>query len=75
MATTLTKPVHEARTLESWMLLNGKAGDAFYTEKTDKDMTARATYYNRQIKTERIIAVKRDVSIPTCILITRIILQ
>jgi hypothetical protein len=45
------------RTLESWMLVNGKDGDVFYTHKKDKDITALGTYYNRRIYTERLILV------------------
>jgi hypothetical protein len=43
--------------LESWMLKNGKAKQVFYSHKKDKDLTAFAHFYNRKIKTERLIVV------------------
>lgn len=42
---------------ESILLTSLNAGQSFYTEKQDKDMTAIATYYNIRIKTERLIII------------------
>jgi len=42
-------------TAESWMIANGKPGDCFYSDKQDRQLTAAASYYNRKIKTERLI--------------------
>jgi len=44
-------------TLESICLTNLKSGDFFYTHKSDKDMTARACYYDKKIKTERLLLI------------------
>lgn len=44
-------------TMESWMMVNGKPGDVFYSEKMDRHLTAIANYYQRRIVTERVIAV------------------
>ena len=42
---------------ESLLLTVLKRGKYFFTIKSDKDMTALATYYNRRIKTERMFAI------------------
>ena len=47
-------------TLESWMIANAKPGKVFYSEKADKDLTAIASYYKREIITERLIAVTNE---------------
>lgn len=44
-------------TMESWMMVNGKPGDHFYSDKIDRHLTAIANYYQRRIVTERVIAV------------------
>ena len=44
-------------TLESWMMVNGKAGDVFYSEKKDRHLTSISTHYKRQITTERLVVV------------------
>jgi hypothetical protein len=59
-------------TLESWFMTNGKEGEQFYTEKADKHLTALATYYKRQIKTERLITVSTGGKEPTSKYITRV---
>jgi len=46
-----------SKSLESQIIINGKPGDYFYTDKPDRHLTAIATYYKRKIKTERLIAV------------------
>ena len=45
------------RTLESFMVLKGKSGDIFYSNKSDRALTAIASAYKRKIKTERFIIV------------------
>jgi len=49
---------HEkGRTVESISLLTLKAGQSFYTEKQDKDITAIASYYNKKVSTERLFVL------------------
>ena len=43
--TTKIKQMKSQRTLESWMMVNGRDGDFFYTHKKDRAITAIATYY------------------------------
>jgi hypothetical protein len=57
---------------EGWMLKNGMVGQTFFTEKNDKSMTAFAKYYNRKVKTERIIAVTGDKIKPTAYSLTKV---
>ena len=52
--------IKQTSTAEGWMLKNGNVGQTFFTEKTDRSMTAFAKYYLRKVKTERIIAVKAN---------------
>lgn len=47
----------ETRTPETWSIVNGKAGDQFYTEKPDRYLTAISGYHNRKITTERMVVV------------------
>ena len=49
---------HAPRTMETYMLANGKAGDTFYTHRSDKDMTVYALNWNRKIETEKLLLVK-----------------
>lgn len=44
-------------TIESYMLMNGKKGEHFYSDKTDRAITAIANYYNVKVSTERLITV------------------
>ena len=46
------------RTMESWMIANGKEGQHFYSDKMDRHLTAIATHHKRNISTERLIVVK-----------------
>lgn len=46
------------RTIEGWMMINGKAEESFLSYKPAKDITAIATAYNRKVKTEKLVAVK-----------------
>jgi hypothetical protein len=62
------------RTLESWMIANGKEGDYFYSDKMDKHLTAIATHHKRKIKTERLITVTTGKPIPIAKNITKVTL-
>lgn len=61
-------------TLESWIIINGKDGDSFYTNKKDKDITALASYYNRKVHTERLVVIDGLKDNPTAKPITRVTL-
>ena len=45
---------------ESIIMTTAKPGYEFYTKMKDKDITARASYYGKKVKTERIVAMARD---------------
>ena len=45
-------------TIESHVLSVGKSGMQFYTDKSDKHITAIASYYYKKVATERLIAVQ-----------------
>ena len=60
------------RTLESWMMLNGKTDDHFYTDKDDKHLTAMANYYKRTITTERMITITTGGKQPEAKYITKV---
>jgi hypothetical protein len=53
------------RNSESFFIINGKEGNVFYSEKTGKDLTAIAYYYNRKIKTERVVIIEGDKNNPS----------
>lgn len=61
-------------TLESWMMVNGKDGDTFYTHKKDKDITAIASYYKRKVNTERLILVSNSKDKPEANAVTKVTL-
>jgi hypothetical protein len=42
---------------ERLMIEHGEAGDTFYTEKADKNITSLASIHKRKVRTERIVAV------------------
>ena len=66
---------NEARiSIEGYMLKNGKEGASFYTDKLDKSMTAFAKYYDRKIKTERVIAITGEKTKPIAISLTKVTL-
>ena len=64
----------EQRTLESWMMANGNPGVHFYTDKQDRHLTAISTYYNRKIRTERLITVTTGGKEPESKYITKVFL-
>ena len=45
------------RTLESIAMNTLKKGQSFFTNKQDKDITAISSYYNKQVKTERVFVL------------------
>lgn len=61
-------------TIESWMLVNGKKGKHFYTDKQDKHLTALATYYGRKIRTERMVVITTGGKEPKAKYITKVVL-
>ena len=61
-------------TVESFMMINGLSGTSFYSEKKDKAITAIASFYKRKIKTERIIAISKNVNSPISKMITKVTL-
>lgn len=62
-------------TIESWVMANGKSGDIFYTHKKDKDITAIATYYKREVLTERVIIVQGTWSNPSSFPLIKVTLK
>lgn len=47
---------------EAWMLTYGKAGDEYYSNRSDRDITAKAFYYKRKVKTERVVILSGNLS-------------
>jgi hypothetical protein len=43
---------------ETFMILNGKKGQVFYSQQTDKSITSISSKFNRKITTENIIGIK-----------------
>ncbi len=61
-------------TMESWMIVNGKVGEHFYSDKKDGYLTSLSTYYKRKIKTERLITVTTGGKTPESKYITKVTL-
>lgn len=71
------KKIRKARrltTMESWMIVNGKKGEHFYSDKMDRHLTALATYFKRKIITERLITITTGGKEPKSKYITKVIL-
>lgn len=71
------KKIRKARrltTMESWMIVNGKAGEHFYSDKRDGHLTSLSTYYKRKIITERLITITTGGKEPKSKYITKVIL-
>ena len=51
--------VREIKTVESLFLTTGKFGDTLLTKATDANITARAGYYNRKVRTERVLVLSK----------------
>jgi hypothetical protein len=62
------------RTLASWMIANGKAGEYFYSDKKDGHLTAVATHLQRKIVTERLLVVTTAKKDPVAKYITKVTL-
>lgn len=45
------------KTMEVWMIVNGKKGEQFYSDKLDRHLTAISSHYKRKILTERMIVI------------------
>lgn len=61
-------------TIESWMMVNGKEGQVFYSEKKDRHITAIATHHGRKITTERLVAVTTGKENPIASNLTKVTL-
>lgn len=61
-------------TMESWMIVNGKAGEHFYSDKMDRHLTALSNHHNRKIVTERLITVTTGGKEPISKYITKVTL-
>jgi hypothetical protein len=57
---------------ESWAIANAKNGTIFYTDKEDKHITALSTYYQRPLKTERLLTVTTGGKTPLAKYITKV---
>jgi hypothetical protein len=62
------------RTMESFMIANGKAGEHFYSDKMDRHLTAIATHHQRKIITERLIIITTAKKEPISKYITKVTL-
>ena len=69
-----SKRKNQQYTLESWMIVNGKKGDSFYSEKMDRHLTAISTHYGRKITTERLLTVTTGKSNPIASYIVKVTL-
>ena len=43
--------------MESWMIVNAKSGEQFYSDREDRYLTALSSYHKRKILTERLITI------------------
>ena len=48
----------QPKVVESYIMVHGEAGDHFYTDKSDKDMTVYSVNWKRKIHTEKLLLVK-----------------
>ena len=62
-------------TIESWIIVNGKSGDHFYSDKKDGGLTAIASYHKRKITTERLIVITTGGKEPKAKYITKVTLH
>lgn len=61
-------------TFHTWMMINGKSGEHFYTDEKDKTLTASASHYKRKILTERLLVVTTHKKQPSVKFITKVTL-
>jgi hypothetical protein len=52
---TIMRKPRKKTSVESIALTTLKSGESFYTHKHDKDITAIASYYEKKVKTERLL--------------------
>lgn len=62
------------KTMESWMIANGKTGEHFYSDKMDRHLTAISAHHQRKIITERLTAIKVGGKEPKSKYITKVTL-
>jgi hypothetical protein len=60
------------RTIESFFLKVGKSGEFMYSNMVDRNITAKANYYNKKVKTERVIIIENKLNDPICVSYTKI---
>lgn len=63
---------NKTSTFESLVLLRGEPDSVFYTHKKDKDVTALATYYERSVRTERLVVISGSKDRPVASTITKV---
>jgi hypothetical protein len=63
------------RNVVSFMIVNGKKGDTFYTHKKNKDVTAIASYYDREVTTTRVINLEGNFNKPIVKTLTKVIIK
>jgi hypothetical protein len=69
-----SKRKNKQYSFESYMIANGEQGQQFYSEKTDRHLTAYATHHGRKITTERLLVVTTAKSNPIASYLTRVTL-
>lgn len=52
------------RSIDSYVVANGKSGDFFFSKKDDKGLTAIASAHKRKIQTERVVLISGSMSEP-----------
>ena len=57
---------------ESWAMENTKLGDSIVSFKMTNALTASANYYNRKIKTERIVIIEGAITEPIAVPATKV---
>jgi hypothetical protein len=50
---------------DSYQIDNEKQNSVFYSQNTERNLTAKAMYYNRIIKTERVVVISGTREKPT----------
>jgi hypothetical protein len=66
------RPKGSSTDYESHMIKTLNEGEVFYTQKVDKTITAIASYYQKKVKTERLIIVSGSFTLPLCDTITKV---
>ena len=58
--------------MESIVLTNAEQFYVFYSSKTDRQLTALASAYNREIRTERVVVVDGNRTNPSAYPLTKV---